>query len=304
LELHSATGQAEWLDRSEQLAQQMLDEFEDKTAGGFYFTGPSHEKLLLRSKNLLGGGNLPLGNGVAAQSLLELHDRTGRAEYLQAAEASLRCFAELMLRAPRQVEHLVLANAQYVRRNGLQPTTAPDGEVVPQADARHRDQAVASSLYLSALSAAPGETLQVAVQLDIQSGFHLYTDPTPEEIALQPTRLRLEESPDFALGPVEYPAGVRKEDPVWQKPLEIYSGTISVFAPLRISSDAPLGEHRLKFVVEYQACDAQRCLAPQSIALEATFRVGEPATEELRHEKIFDRRELSSHHAPAVMQPD
>ena len=45
------------------------------------------------SKNLMGGGNLPAGNGVAAQVLLRLHDLTENPRYWAAAERTLTSFS-------------------------------------------------------------------------------------------------------------------------------------------------------------------------------------------------------------------
>ena len=85
VELHEATGEQRWLDWARRLADTMLDEFEDERDGGFFFTTASHENMLLRSKSLLGGGNMPSSNGVAAQVLLRLGRITGEPQYTKAA---------------------------------------------------------------------------------------------------------------------------------------------------------------------------------------------------------------------------
>ncbi|MEM7559642.1 MAG: thioredoxin domain-containing protein, partial [Planctomycetota bacterium] len=90
VELHRSTGNEEWLTRAENLSQTMVELFEDKRNGGFFFTSKEHEELLMRSKNLMGGGNLPSGNGVAVRSLLALHEPTDDSKYLRTAEKALR----------------------------------------------------------------------------------------------------------------------------------------------------------------------------------------------------------------------
>ena len=113
LELHAATGEAKWLEHALALSNQMVDSFEDTVDGGFFFTTDQHEKLLLRTKNLTGGGNLPVGNGVATQNLLTIYQRTQHKPALEVAKRALASFSGLMQRAPRQVEHLVLAQVQF-----------------------------------------------------------------------------------------------------------------------------------------------------------------------------------------------
>ena len=54
-----------------QLADTLLERFEDKANGGFYFTGDDHEALIHRPRPL-GDEAMPSGNGVAAFALARL----------------------------------------------------------------------------------------------------------------------------------------------------------------------------------------------------------------------------------------
>ncbi len=78
-----------WLDMAIQLADELLDAFEDKEHGGFFFTSHDHEKLIQRSKSFM-DDSLPSGNGVAASVLGRLGHLLGDSRYLQAAESTLR----------------------------------------------------------------------------------------------------------------------------------------------------------------------------------------------------------------------
>jgi len=71
------------------LADAMLERFEDREHGGFFFTSHDHERLIHRSKPMADDA-LPAGNGVAAQVLLRLGHLLGETRYLRAAEATLR----------------------------------------------------------------------------------------------------------------------------------------------------------------------------------------------------------------------
>jgi len=78
-----------WLDMAIQLADQLLDSFEDKEHGGFFFTSHDHEKLIQRSKTFMDDA-IPAGNGIAASVLNKLGHILGESRYLQAAESTLR----------------------------------------------------------------------------------------------------------------------------------------------------------------------------------------------------------------------
>jgi uncharacterized protein len=72
-----------------QLAETLLDAFEDKQLGGFFFTRDTHEPLPQRPKPWL-DDSTPSGNAVAAKALLELGYLMTEPRYLDAAEKTLR----------------------------------------------------------------------------------------------------------------------------------------------------------------------------------------------------------------------
>ncbi len=67
LELHETTQDARWLTTAGTLADEMIERFEDRDSGAFFFSAEHHDELIMRSKGLTGGGNLPSGNGVAVR---------------------------------------------------------------------------------------------------------------------------------------------------------------------------------------------------------------------------------------------
>ena len=78
-----------WLDMGIRLADELLESFEDREHGGFFFTSHDHEKLIQRSKSFM-DDSLPSGNGVAASVLGKLGHLLGDPRYLQASESTLR----------------------------------------------------------------------------------------------------------------------------------------------------------------------------------------------------------------------
>ena len=78
--LFEATGNAKWLEHAVQLTDTMIEEFWDTNDGGFFFTGKSHENLIVRSKDYFDNAT-PSGNSVAAGVLLRLTVLTGKENY-------------------------------------------------------------------------------------------------------------------------------------------------------------------------------------------------------------------------------
>ena len=84
--------QARWrpvyLDLARRLADALLERFEDRARGGFWFTAHDHERLMHRSKAFADDA-LPAGNGIAATWLARLGHLLGETRYLEAAERAL-----------------------------------------------------------------------------------------------------------------------------------------------------------------------------------------------------------------------
>jgi uncharacterized protein YyaL (SSP411 family) len=113
LNLYAATGDKQWLKWSTQLADTMLIRFQDKKQGGFFLAASQSDYLIVRSKMLTGGGNMPTGNGVAALVLLRLHKETDEAKYKDAARRTLENFAPTMRNYPGTGDTQVEATAFY-----------------------------------------------------------------------------------------------------------------------------------------------------------------------------------------------
>ena len=91
-----------------ELADTLLDHFEDKTGGGFFFTSDDHEQLIHRPKPASDEA-IPSGNGVAAQVLLRLSHLLGSTHYLDAAHRTLLSLWRDIERAPAYHNSLLVA---------------------------------------------------------------------------------------------------------------------------------------------------------------------------------------------------
>jgi hypothetical protein len=95
LEMMQAQFRAEDLNFAVALAQALTERFEDRDAGGFFFTSHDHERLILRPK-VSHDNATPAGNGVAALALQRLGHLLGETRWLEAAERTLRVFRPQM----------------------------------------------------------------------------------------------------------------------------------------------------------------------------------------------------------------
>ena len=97
--LFETTGNFGWLTKALALTETMIAEFWDEDAGGFFFTGKSHESLIVRSKDYFDNAT-PSGNSVAALALLKLSLLAGKEQYRNLATAILREVGDSIRRYP------------------------------------------------------------------------------------------------------------------------------------------------------------------------------------------------------------
>ena len=119
------------------LAEVLLSHFEDRDAGGFFFTASDHEALIHRSKTFADEA-VPAGNGVAAQALARLGWLIGDTRYLDSAARTLRAAAAALERYPHAHGTLLAALDEQVEPPEVLIIRGPAQEVASWRDALAR----------------------------------------------------------------------------------------------------------------------------------------------------------------------
>ncbi len=113
VELLQARWNSSHLEFAQQLADLLLEFFEDTDNGGFWFTANDSEQLIHRSKPLADEA-VPSGNGVAAYALQRLGFLLGDTRYLAAAERTLRAAWRAIEEYPHGHVSLLTALEEYL----------------------------------------------------------------------------------------------------------------------------------------------------------------------------------------------
>jgi uncharacterized protein YyaL (SSP411 family) len=108
LELLQTRWRSRDLQFAQDLAEVLLEQFEDTEQGGFFFTARDHEKLIHRSKTY-GDESVPSGNGIAASVLCRLGFLLGETRYLDSAQRALQAAWAGIQEYPQA--HMSLVNA-------------------------------------------------------------------------------------------------------------------------------------------------------------------------------------------------
>lgn len=97
--LYEAGGDTQWLSLAQTLADTMITEFWDEAEGGFFYTGRSHEVLILRNKDTQDNAT-PSGNALAATALARLGRLKGESRWTERAWATLESMTTILRRFP------------------------------------------------------------------------------------------------------------------------------------------------------------------------------------------------------------
>ncbi len=97
--LYEASFEPRWLTEAERLAHIMIDQFGDDSGDGFFFTGKSHETLIVQSKSAYDGAT-PSGASMAIHSLLRLAKHLDNPEFHDKAVETLLLYFQQIERMP------------------------------------------------------------------------------------------------------------------------------------------------------------------------------------------------------------
>ncbi len=110
--------QVQWRDSDYRLllnlAQAVLENFEDEDEGGFFSTAHDHESLIHRDKPLVDGA-LPSGNGVAAKVLVRLAHLAAEPHYFDSALKTVQWAGSSIQKHAQLYHNLLVAHEELVR---------------------------------------------------------------------------------------------------------------------------------------------------------------------------------------------
>lgn len=280
LELHHATGDSRWLDQADHFATALIHGFEDKSHGGFYFTTADHEDLIVRSRHVTGGGNMPNPNGVAAIVLIELARLTNNPTFRKSAGRLLDSLSGLMASQPHSSDHLLIATSLYLADTRLLNVDSTDSSPRKSGaeSLKQRVGPVTFQVNSSDSRVQAGDMLTITVAMDIDEGWHLYAQ-NPDAEFLVPSTVTLEADDQISIGEIAAPKPHSQVDPILQQTLNTYVGQVEFVIPVTISAHASTGTTHLLIESKIQACDEQRCLPPQTTKFSLPLQIDSKSTD-------------------------
>jgi len=162
--------------------------------------------------------------------------------------------------------------------------SAPEGGVGSSSLAAQSQQVVAARTIWSSPQASPGSQRVLAVRVDIAPTYHInpQKDQIPGDVSyLIPTTLEVVQPPaGVRIGAIQFPQAHEVHIAFAEKSqtLMAYEGAVTLYVPVTVEPDVPLGKMTIRLKLGYQACDANNCLFPQTLDLDAVLEIVPPGT--------------------------
>lgn len=131
---------------------------------------------------------------------------------------------------------------------------------------------VGLTVKLSPETPHPGSEISATVLVSIAEGWHINSS-APSDENLIATALSFQTVPGVTVADVRFPAAEERRFGFSDAPVEVYEGTISIEASLRIGENLKPGTYTIPVILTYQACNDNVCLAPTSVRTEIILTV-------------------------------
>ena len=100
--------------------------------------------------------------------------------------------------------------------------------------------------------------------LSISPGYHVNANPATFSYLI-PTAVNPGKAAGVIAGKPIYPSAQKKKFQFAEEPLAVYEGEVQIKLPLRVEANATKGARSLPIEVRVQACDSEKCYAPDTL---------------------------------------
>jgi hypothetical protein len=114
------------------------------------------------------------------------------------------------------------------------------------------------------VSIPAGSNADATVTLSISPGYHINANPATFSYLI-PTALDPGKVEGVIAGKPIYPVAQKKKFQFADEPLAVYEGEVQIRLPLRVEVKAGKGARSLLVDVRVQACDSEKCYAPDTL---------------------------------------
>jgi hypothetical protein len=116
----------------------------------------------------------------------------------------------------------------------------------------------------ASISIPAGGNADATVTLSVSPGYHINANPATFSYLI-PTAVNPGTTGGIIAGKPIYPTAQKKKFQFADEPLAVYEGEVQIRLPLRVEANAGKGAQSLPIEVRVQACDSEKCYAPDTL---------------------------------------
>ena len=244
LHLYDATGDKIWLERSQQLASIIMEDFEDKEIGDFYASSNQQGFARLKPRS---DASLPSANGSTLALLARLSKRLADPKNARRSEKTMAALSGMASASPAGSTAILNAADSYLR--GEQGAVQFSGN---------------GAVRITALPSSNRE--KILLRISVANGWHVNSDKPLEEDYIA-TNLQILVDGKTIKTATSYPKSTVKTLGFSKKPLALLENTFDITAELNGTTN-PVVSAKLTL----QACSNEICLLPETLSLRLPLR--------------------------------
>ena len=131
---------------------------------------------------------------------------------------------------------------------------------------------VQARIALSADHAPSGHQLDVAVDLQIAPGWHIYGEPLPDGEGLTPTSVKFD-SDLLAQQTLKLPKPTPLRFETLNETYPVYTGRLKALGTLVLSQKIKPGNYSIPGTLTFQQCNDTMCKMPQTVSFEIPIKI-------------------------------
>ncbi len=247
LQIYDATLDKHWLDKASNLANEMIERFWDEENGGFFMGCQGKENLLPSSPKEINDNATSSGNSVALRTLVRLTKRTGSQHYQTYAQQLISAYSDDITQRPYICSYLICGLLDMF-----------DGE---QSDSQWCAE---GNIHVSTTTSKEDNQYKVILSININDDWHL-NQTTDDNNTLLP--IIIEANNEWEMSEFHYPEPVIKTLGFQTESISVYEGNIKISFIVSGKNEPVFPENLLKLKLQLQACNNDKCLAPEFIKL-------------------------------------
>jgi thiol:disulfide interchange protein DsbD len=142
-----------------------------------------------------------------------------------------------------------------------------------------------------------GDHAIAAIVLNVAEGFHAQSH-TPLDKFLIPLTVKIDANPAIEVAQPQYPEPLLENYPQLG-PVSVYTGKVTIYVPIEVKANAPLGALTIKGSTRLQICDDKACFQPETRKFEVSADIIPPGQQaQVNSPELF-----SAYHASATSAP-